>query len=103
MLEFLFLYLVYEGVGVRSVVPEGGCVVDSHRVFCHCRRILSPLQMQILKVMIIEKRRRTSSCLMSLKFLQPFKTHHLTQSGSPIAFLLSVTARGRAVPNFVFL
>jgi hypothetical protein len=63
MLEFLFLYLVYEGVGVRSVVPEGGCVVDSNRVFCHCRRILSPLQMQQRKSQenTLEKKRRTSS------------------------------------------
>jgi hypothetical protein len=61
MLEFLFLYLVYEGMWVRSVIPEGGCVVDSHCVFCHCRRILSPLQTQRLKVMLKEKKRRTNS------------------------------------------
>jgi hypothetical protein len=64
MREFLFFYLVYEGVRVRSVIPEGGCVVDSHRVFCHCSRILSPLQR--LKVMRKEKNK---FILRSLKFL----------------------------------
>jgi hypothetical protein len=69
-----FFYLVYEGVRVGCVIPEGGCVVDSHRVFCHCRRILSPLQR--VKVMRKEKHK---FILISLKFLQPFKTDHLTQ------------------------
>ncbi len=80
-----FFYLVYEGVRVGCVIPEGGCVVDSHRVFCHCRRILSALQMQKRKSHVKRKEEKNKFIFCRLNFCNPSKPIILySDCGSPV-------------------